>query len=109
MQDSPSDKERAYAEARARIFAQQDESAAPSATQGNVGDDYDPDSEYNSSGVIGSGNSRNAASSQPGRGVINTSEKKVAYRDRQAEMYDPDFVRQGSQPSLSAPGYDGGE
>ena len=93
LQDTSSDKERAYAEARARIFGSE-----------GGGD--------SSATASGSGSSTSAVSGPARAGsqraqavVINTSEKKVTYRDRQKEMCDPDFVRRGPQVSMSAVGY----
>lgn len=92
--DLSSDRDRAYAEARARIFADMEES--------NSSSSISPEPSTTATSSSGQSGSRKAAA------VINTSEKKGTYRDRQAEMYDPDFVRRGPQSVLSAPGYNNG-
>mmetsp|Transcript_9480 Transcript_9480/g.17757 ORF Transcript_9480/g.17757 Transcript_9480/m.17757 type:complete len:476 (-) Transcript_9480:129-1556(-) len=87
--DSSSDKDKAYAEARARIFAGMEEDGSSTSPEP----------------MTTTTSSSEQAGSRKATAVINTSEKKVTYRDRQAEMYDPDFVRRGPQSALSVPGY----
>ena len=83
-----SDKEKMYAAARARIF-------------GLEGDNEESGGSSSNSETQQSSTHSNNSTIAP----INTSEKKVTYRDRQAEMFDPDFIRQGPQAPLSAPGF----
>jgi hypothetical protein len=92
-QESAGDKEKAYAEARARIFGLADCSESGPAASGS-GSATPP-----SSGALSSQGQSGLKATKKGAAM----EKKVAYRDRQAEMCDPDFVRRGPQPALSAP------
>lgn len=96
--DASSDRDRAYAEARARIFADMEEGNSTTSTS----------PEPSTATTTTTSTSSEQSGSRKAAAVINTSEKKVTYRDRQAEMYDPDFVRRGPQSALSAPGYNNG-
>jgi len=93
--EASTDREKAYAEARARIFGLE---GKPDTTEASI-----KSSPLTSAPTASAYTPVSVNKVAPV--VIDTADKKVTIRDRVAEMFDPDFVRQGSQPPIHASGY----